>query len=62
MVGTGRAILLQSRRLAIAGVPLVIINQEKATREEYMAYLRGVAQQFDIEVKSGTRSCASHAR
>ncbi len=42
-------------RIAIAGVPLITINQEKATRDEYLAYLRGVVQQFDIEVKSGTR-------
>jgi thioredoxin reductase (NADPH) len=42
-------------RIAIAGVPLVTINQEKATREEYLAYLRGIVQQFDLSVMSGTR-------
>ncbi len=37
-------------RIAIAGVPIVGVAQEKATREEYLAYLRGVVTQFDLEI------------
>jgi len=42
-------------RIAIAGVPLVTANQDKATREEYLAYLRAVVQQFDVPVNTGMR-------
>ena len=42
-------------RIAIAGVPLVTSNQEKATREEYLAYLRGVVQQYDLKVRTYER-------
>src|SRR3954453_22274614 len=37
-----------NERIAIAVVPLVTAAQEKATREEYLAYLRGVVAQFDL--------------
>ncbi|MEM9348376.1 MAG: NAD(P)-binding domain-containing protein [Planctomycetota bacterium] len=37
-------------RIAIAGVPLMTPDQTKATREQYLAYLRGVVQQFDLPV------------
>jgi thioredoxin reductase (NADPH) len=36
-------------RIAIAGVPLMTADQAKATREQYLTYLRGVAAQFDIQ-------------
>jgi thioredoxin reductase (NADPH) len=39
-------------RIAIAGVPLETITQEKATREEYLAYLRAVVRQFDLAVRT----------
>ena len=39
-----------AERIAIAGVPLQTPDQMKATREEYLAYLRGIADQFDLEV------------
>jgi thioredoxin reductase (NADPH) len=39
-------------RIAIAGVPLPTANQDKATREEYLAYLRAVAQQFDLKIRT----------
>ncbi len=39
-----------NERIAIAGVPLVTPAQEKATREEYLAYLRAVVEQFDLEI------------
>jgi len=37
-------------RISIAGVPLVTPHQEKATREEYLAYLRGIVLQFGLEI------------
>jgi len=42
-------------RIAIAGVPLVTPNQAKATREQYLAYLRGVVQQFDLDIRTFER-------
>jgi thioredoxin reductase (NADPH) len=45
-------------RIAIAGVPLVTAGQEKATREEYLAYLRGVVVQFGLEVRTFERATA----
>ncbi len=46
-------------RIAIAGVPLVVPNQDKATREQYMDYLRGVVEQFSLPVRTFTRvTCA----
>jgi thioredoxin reductase (NADPH) len=37
-------------RIAIAGVPLQTLDQTKATREEYLTYLRAVVQQFDLQI------------
>jgi thioredoxin reductase (NADPH) len=42
-------------RIAIAGVPIVSTAQSKSTREDYLAYLRGVVQQFGLAVHSYTR-------
>lgn len=39
-------------RIAISGVPLQTLDQSKATREEYLTYLRAVVQQFDLEIRS----------
>jgi len=39
-------------RIAIAGVPLETLTQEKATREEYLAYLRAIVRQFDLTVRT----------
>ena len=39
-------------RIAIAGVPLQTFDQGKATREEYLAYLRAVVQQFDLSINT----------
>ncbi len=39
-------------RIAIAGVPLQVLAQRKATREEYLNYLRGVVQQFGLSIES----------
>jgi len=37
-------------RIAIAGVPLNTPDQTKATREQYLAYLRSIVQQFDLPI------------
>ena len=42
-------------RLALAGVPLQVPNQQKPTREEYLAYLRGIVQQFGLSVRTYER-------
>lgn len=49
-------------RIAICGVPLVTANQEKATREEYLAYLRAVVQQFELPIRSYERVTSVGAR
>jgi thioredoxin reductase (NADPH) len=35
-------------RIAIADMPLQTIDQGKATREEYLAYLRAIVQQYEF--------------
>jgi thioredoxin reductase (NADPH) len=42
-------------RIAIAGVPLATLDQGKATREEYLLYLRSVVAQFDLPIHSFQR-------
>ena len=39
-------------RIAIAGVPLQTVNQEKASREEYLAYLRTVAHMHELSLRT----------
>jgi thioredoxin reductase (NADPH) len=39
-----------NERIAIAGVPLMTADQSKATREEYLAYLRSVVTQFGLKI------------
>src|SRR3954454_23051236 len=41
-----------NERIAIAGVPLDTPDQNKATREESLAYLRGVVTQFDLRINT----------
>jgi thioredoxin reductase (NADPH) len=41
-----------SDRVAIAGVPIQTADQQKVKREEYLAYLRAVVQQFDLKVRT----------
>jgi bacillithiol disulfide reductase len=41
-----------NERLAIAGVPLFTPDQTKATREQYLAYLRCAVVQFDLKINS----------
>jgi thioredoxin reductase (NADPH) len=42
-------------RLGIAGIPVVTAAQDKATREEYLAYLRQVVQHFDLSIRTFER-------
>ena len=42
-------------RIEIAGVPLQTLDQTKATREEYLAYLRAVVIQFDLNIRTFQR-------
>lgn len=46
----GTRFFSSNERISIAGVPLQTADQGKATREEYLAYLRSVALQFDLPV------------
>ena len=41
-----------NERIAIAGVPLMTADQSKATREEYLNYLRSVVMQFDLKIRT----------
>src|SRR5262245_55894900 len=41
-----------NERIAIAGVPIQTADQSKATREVYLAYLRGVVEQFGLKVNT----------
>lgn len=47
----GTKFFSSNERIAIAGVPLQTADQSKATREEYLAYLRSVVLQFDLKVR-----------
>ncbi len=41
-----------NERIAIAGVPLMTPEQGKATREQYLMYLRAIIEQFDLQVRT----------
>lgn len=41
-----------NERIAIAGVPLRTPDQTKATREQYLAYLRMVVELFDLQINT----------
>src|SRR3954468_12596271 len=41
-----------NERIAIAGVPLQTADQSKASREEYLTYLRSVVLQFELNVQT----------
>src|SRR2546430_5774744 len=40
-----------AERLAIAGVAIQTADQQKPTREEYLAYLRAVVLQHDLKIR-----------
>jgi thioredoxin reductase (NADPH) len=42
-------------RLSLAGVPIQVPNQQKITREEYLAYLRAVVLQFGLRIRTYER-------
>lgn len=42
-------------RIAIGGVPLVTQDQSKATREEYLTYLRSVVDLYDLPIRAYER-------
>ena len=42
-------------RISIAGIPLHTPNQEKASREQYLAYLRSVVAHFDLQINTFER-------
>lgn len=48
----GTRFFSSNERIAIAGVPLQTADQSKATREGYLAYLRGIVQQFDLDIRT----------
>src|SRR5476649_1201297 len=48
----GTRFFSSNERIAIAGVPLQTADQGKASREDYLGYLRGVVQQFDLKVNT----------
>ncbi|SRR5581483_1920151 len=41
-----------AERLAIAGVPIQTADQQKVTREEFLAYLRAVVLQFGLAIRT----------
>ena len=44
-----------AERLAIAGVPIQVPDQQKIKREEFLAYLRAIVMQFALEVRTYER-------
>lgn len=41
-----------TERVAIAGVPIQNNHQQRVTGEDYLAYLRGVIEQFDLQINT----------
>lgn len=41
-----------SERISLAGIPIQTTNQQKCSREAYLAYLRSLALSFDLKVNS----------
>lgn len=44
-----------TERIEIAGVPMQMTGQQRATGEDYLAYLRGIVEQFDLHVNTYER-------
>jgi len=44
-----------AERLAISGVPIQTADQQKVTREEFLAYLRAVVLQFALDIRTYER-------
>lgn len=47
-----------AERIAIAGIPIPIVDHEHITGEQYLAYLRAVAQQYDLNINAYERVTA----
>ena len=47
-----------NQRIAIAGIPLETPDQSKATREQYLTYLRAVVRQYELKVRTFERAVA----
>lgn len=41
-----------SERIGIAGIPIQTVDQQKCSREEYLAYIRSVLMHFDLQVNT----------
>jgi len=41
-----------NERIALAGVPIQTVDQSKCSREEYLAYLRSLVRQFELEIRT----------
>jgi thioredoxin reductase (NADPH) len=41
-----------SERVAIAGIPIQSVHHQRITGEEYLAYLRGIVEQFDLQINT----------
>jgi thioredoxin reductase (NADPH) len=44
-----------TERLAIGGVPIQNNHQQRITGEDYLAYLRGIVEQFDLQINTYER-------
>lgn len=53
--GPGTRFFSSPERIAIAGVPLVTPNEDKASREQYLAYLRQVVGVHGLEISTYCR-------
>src|ERR1700683_673498 len=49
-----------NERIAIAGAPLMTVDQSKCTREQYLTYLRCVVEQFGLRIN--TYEAVTHIR
>lgn len=48
----GTTFFSSPERIAICGIPLEVAYQLKATREDYLRYLRGVVRQFALKIRT----------
>ncbi len=44
-----------TERIALAGIPIPTTDQQQITGEEYLAYLRGIVEQFDLGIRTFER-------
>lgn len=58
----GTTFFSSSDRIALAGVPLYTAHQAKATREEYLLYLRSLTAQFHLPIELQTEVSAIEKR